>query len=357
MKLATGLSLALQGLALPAFLLAGTAHGADAPVVVTSIKPVHSLVSAIMQGVGTPELIVDGAASPHTYSMKPSNAKALQDAKVVFWVGPGMEAFLEKPLEALGEDASVAELDKAPGLTKLKFREGGAFEAHDHGDEDHDGDAHDHGHDHAEKAGEHSHVAEAHDHDSHGHGDHDHAHGDHDHNHGAFDTHLWLDPMNAKAMAAEITTTLVAADPANALAYQANAEALNTKLDALDKEIAGIVSPVKDKPFIVFHDAYQYFENRYHVRVAGSITVSPETIPGAERIAEIHKKVADLGATCVFAEPQFQPRLVDVVLEGTKAKAGVLDPEAATLDAGPDLYFTLMRGIANNLKDCLSRES
>lgn len=352
MKLATGLSLALQGLALPALLLAGTAHGADAPVVVTSIKPVHSLVSAIMQGVGTPELIVDGAASPHTYSMKPSNAKALQDAKVVFWVGPGMEAFLEKPLEALGEDASVAELDKAPGLTKLKFREGGAFEAHDDGD--HDGDAHEAGHDHAEEAGGHDHAKEAAGHD------HDHAaeaHGDHDHDHGAFDTHLWLDPENAKAMAAEITTTLVAADPANALAYQANAEALDAKLDALDKEISGIVSPVKDKPFIVFHDAYQYFENRYHVRVAGSITVSPETIPGAERIAEIHKKVADLGATCVFAEPQFQPRLVDVVLEGTKAKAGVLDPEAATLDAGPDLYFKLMRGIANNLKDCLSRES
>jgi len=247
MKLATGLSLTLQGLALPALLLAGTARGADAPVVVTSIKPVHSLVAAIMQGVGTPELIVDGAASPHTYSMKPSNAKALQDAKVVFWVGPGMEAFLEKPLEALGDNASVAELDKAPGLTKLKFREGGAFEAHDDGD--HDGDAHEAGHAHAEEAGGHDHATEAAGHD------HDHAaeaHDDHDHVHGAFDTHLWLDPENAKAMAAEITTTLVAADPANALAYQANAEALNAKLDALDTEISGIVSPVKDKPFIVF---------------------------------------------------------------------------------------------------------
>ncbi|MBB3963218.1 zinc ABC transporter substrate-binding protein [Rhizobium metallidurans] len=318
MKLSSAL-----GLTLPALLLAGTAHGADAPVVVTSIKPVHSLVSAIMQGVGTPELIVDGAASPHTYSMKPSNARALQNAKVVFWVGPGLEVFLAKPLEALGTDASIVELDKAPGLTRLAFRQGGAFEAHDDGDDD-DGD----------ESGT-----------------------DHDHGHGGFDTHLWLDPVNAKAMAAEITTTLVAADPANALAYQGNAEALNARLDALDKEISGIVSPVKDKPFIVFHDAYQYFEHRYHVRVAGSITVSPETIPGAERIAKIHKKVADLGATCVFAEPQFQPRLVDVVLEGTKAKAGVLDPEAGTLDAGPDLYFTLMRAIANNLKDCLSRES
>jgi len=322
MKLAMGLTLAI-----PAFLFAGSLQAADAPVVVTSIKPVHSLVSAIMEGVGKPELIVDGAASPHTYNLKPSNARALQDAKVIFWVGPGLEAFLEKPLQSLGSDAIVAQLDDAPGLVKLPFREGGAFEAHDDGDEHESAEA---GHDHA----------------------HEEAEGDH--GHGAFDTHLWLDPVNAKAMAAEITTTLVAADPANALTYEANAKALDDKLDALDKEIAGIVSPVKDKPFIVFHDAYQYFEHRYHIRVAGSITVSPETIPGAERVSEIHKKVGDLGATCVFAEPQFEPRLVNVVIEGTKAKSGVLDPEAATLPAGPDLYFTLMRGIADSMRNCLA---
>lgn len=327
MKLAARLSLLVPALCLPV-----SAYAADAPVVVTSIKPIHSLVSSIMQGVGTPELIVDGASSPHTYNLKPSNARALQDAKVIFWVGHGLEAFLEKPLEALGTDASIAELDDAPGLVKLKFREGGAFEPHDDGDEAHD-DGHDH--DGAETAG----------------------HGDGDHDHGEFDTHLWLDPANAKAMASEITTTLVAADPANALTYQANAKALDDRLEALDKEIADIVAPVKDKPFVVFHDAYQYFEHRYGIRVAGSITVSPETIPGAERVSEIHRKVADLGATCVFAEPQFEPRLVDVVIEGTRAKSGVLDPEAATLDAGPELYFTLMRGIANNMKDCLSRES
>ncbi len=322
MKLAMGLTLAI-----PAFLFAGSSlQAADAPVVVTSIKPVHSLVSAIMQGVGKPELIVDGAASPHTYNLKPSNARALQDAKVIFWVGPGLEAFLEKPLESLGSDSIVARLDDAPGLVRLPFREGGAFEAHDDGDE------------HADAGNDP--AADDHDHDE-------------DDHHG-FDTHLWLDPMNAKAMAAEITTTLVAADPANALTYEANAKALDDKLDALDKEIAATVSSVKDKPFIVFHDAYQYFEHRYHIRVAGSITVSPETIPGAERVSEIHQKVADLGATCVFAEPQFEPRLVNVVIEGTKAKSGVLDPEAATLPAGPDLYFTLMRGIAESMKSCLA---
>ncbi|MDO9418651.1 MAG: zinc ABC transporter substrate-binding protein [Pararhizobium sp.] len=315
---------------------AGVAR-AEAPNVVVSIKPVHSLVAAIMQGVGEPSVIVDGAASPHTFSMKPSNAAALQDADVVFWVGHGLEAFLEKPLEALGSNARIVELDDAPGLEKLKFREGGAFEAHDDGDEAHEGE--EAGHDHAteEKTTEAGHK--------------------HEHEHGDTDMHLWLDPANAKAMAAEIEKTLAEVDPANAAAYKANAVALNTKLDTLDTEIAGTVSSVKDKPFIVFHDAYQYFEHRYKVKVAGSITVSPETIPGAERISEIQAKVKELGATCVFAEPQFEPKLVTVVLEGGTAKSGVLDPEAATLTAGPDLYFDLMRGIANSLKDCLSSGS
>ncbi|WFU03717.1 zinc ABC transporter substrate-binding protein [Rhizobium sp. CB3171] len=309
--------LPLAGSLLISGLFAAPAFAGDPPEVVVSIKPVHSLVAAIMQGVGTPDLIVEGAASPHTYALKPSNARALEGAKVVFWVGPGMEAFLEKPLSALGSNALVVELDKAPGITKLKFRQGGAFEADDDGDEP------------AATAGD-------------------------THDHGAFDTHLWLDPHNAKAMTAEITTTLVAADPANALTYEANQKALNDKLDALDSEIASTIAPVKNKPFIVFHDAYQYFERRYGVHVAGSITVSPESIPGAERVAEIHGKVAGLGATCVFAEPQFEPKLVNVVIEGTSAKSGVLDPEAATLTQGPDLYFDLMRGIANSLKTCLS---
>ncbi|MGN6776496.1 zinc ABC transporter substrate-binding protein ZnuA [Rhizobium sp.] len=311
-------SLLLSGL-----LVSTTATAADVPKVVVSIKPIHSLVAAVMQGVGTPDLIVDGAASPHTYAFKPSNARSLQEAKLVFWVGPGMEAFLQKPLAALGTNATVVELDDAPGITKLKFREGGAFEPHDDGDEHEASD--------------------------------DHAHG-HDHDHGEFDTHLWLDPQNAKAMVSEITTSLVATDPANALTYQENQKALNDKLDALDAEIASTLAPVRDKPFIVFHDAYQYFEHRYGVRVSGSITVSPETIPGAQRVAEIHGKVADLGATCVFAEPQFEPKLVNVVLEGTAAKSGVLDPEAATLPQGPDLYFDLMHGIASSLKTCLSAQ-
>ena len=317
-----------------------------APNVVVSIKPIHSLVSAVMAGVGEPTLIVDGGASPHTYNLKPSNARAIESADVVFWVGDGLEKFLEKPLQSLGGKATVVELDDAKGLEKLPFREGGPFEGHDHGEhEGHDHAAHDHGshEDHAshEHADEHKHEDK-------------HEHEGHDHDEGKFDMHLWLDPANAKAMAFEIEKTLITADPQNAQTYQQNTKKLIEDLDALDKEIVATVAPIKDKPFIVFHDAYQYFENRYGVKTAGSITVSPESIPGAERIKQIHAKVKELNATCVFAEPQFEPKLVNVVIEGTNAKSATLDPEAATLDAGPDLYFKLMRGIATSLKNCLS---
>ncbi|MDR6818600.1 zinc transport system substrate-binding protein [Neorhizobium sp. 2083] len=314
-----------------AVLSASAGTGSAAPDVVVSIKPIHSLVASIMKGVGEPKLIVDGAASPHTFSLKPSNAAAIEGADVIFWVGPGIEAFLEKPLDALAASATVIELGDAPGLEKLPFRESGAFEAHDHGHEAEEG----HGHDHAAEA----------------HADHDDDH----HNHGGFDTHLWLDPMNAKAMAEEIEKTLVSADPANAAAYQANGAALMKDLDALDAELQATVASVRNRPFIVFHDAYQYFEHRYGVSVAGSITVSPETMPGAERIGQIHKKVKELGATCVFAEPQFEPKLVAVVTEGTPARSATLDPEAATLKSGPGLYFELMRGLANSMKTCLSQ--
>lgn len=325
---------------------------AAGPNVVASIKPVHSLVASIMQGVGEPALIVEGAASPHTYNMKPSNAAALQAAKVVFWVGPGLEAFLDKPLDALSGGAKVVELSEAPGLEKLKFREGGAFEAHDHGHEGHEGEA--------------GHGEEAHEHAEHDHAaapeaaaahDHDHAHEGHDHDHDGFDMHLWLDPQNARAMAVEIEKTLSEADPENGAAYKANLDKLNQRLDALDKTLVETVASVTDKPFIVFHDAYQYFEHRYQVRVAGSITVSPEVLPGAERLSQIHAKIKELGATCVFAEPQFEPKLINVVIEGTPAKSGTLDPEAATLEAGPDLYFQLMEGIGTSLKTCLSSAS
>lgn len=303
---------------LASLMLTGTALAA--PNVVASTKPVHALVSAVMAGVGEPGLIVKGAASPHTYSLRPSDAAALENADVVFWTGHGMELFLADALETLSTKAQTVELSESEGIELLPMREGGTFEPHSHGDEDHGHEEHDHDHDHAHEEG---------------------------------DMHFWLDPENAKLMVAEIARVLSATDPDNASAYQANATSEIAALGALETEIAATLAGVKDKPFIVFHDAYQYFETRFGLDVAGTITVSPETMPGAARVDELRTKVKELGATCVFAEPNFEPAIVRTVVEGTEAKAGILDPEGSALPEGPGLYADLLRGIAAGLVDCL----
>lgn len=310
-----------------AALLATTAAQA-APNVVASIKPVHSLVAAVMAGVGEPTLIVKGAASPHTYALKPSDAGALESADIVFWTGHGMELFLTGPLETLSGKAEVVELANSPGITLLPVREGGAFEHHSH-----EGDGGDH---------DHEHVADAPGHDDH----------DHDEE-GAGDMHFWLDPHNAELMVTQIANTLAAADPENAAKYQANAATGIASLGALETEITATLLPVKGKPFIVFHDAYQYFEKRFGLDVAGSVTVTPDVMAGAQRIDELKAKVAELDATCVFAEPNFEPTIISAITEGSAAKAGVLDPEGGALTEGPNLYPTLLRGLATSLVDCL----
>ncbi|MGV2106813.1 zinc ABC transporter substrate-binding protein ZnuA [Agrobacterium vitis] len=307
-------------------LLLAPGMAAAAPDVVASIKPVNSIVAAIMKGAGTPHLLVEGAGSPHDYSLKPSKAKALQQADLIFWVGPGLETFLDKPLDALAGKAKVVALAEAKGLELLPLREGGPFETHD------DGDAHEAEHDH----------------------DHDKGQGhDHDDEHGAHDMHIWLDPDNAKAMAATIADALSTADKANAPLYAENLARFQAQVDAMDKQIATMLAPVKDKPFIVFHDAYQYFEHRYHVTVAGSVTVSPEKAPGAERVSALHAKIKSLDAACIFAEPQFTPKLIKVVSEGSNARTGTLDPLGTGLADGPDLYPALITDLATAMATCL----
>ncbi|MGQ9364853.1 zinc ABC transporter substrate-binding protein ZnuA [Azospirillum sp. ST 5-10] len=340
---------ALLAVPLVAGVLAGAAApAAAAPAVVASVKPLHSLVAAVMKGVGEPGLIVHGGASPHTYALRPSDARALQGADVVFWIGEGLEGFLEKPLDSIAGTARIVELMEAPGLTLLEARGGGAWEAHSHGGEHAD---HGDGHDHEEHAHE-DHDDEDHDHGDHDHGDHD--HGEHGHEgHEHVNAHLWLDPRNAKAIVATVADTLAAADPANAAAYRANAAAAAARLDALDGELAATLAPVKDKPFVVFHDAYPYLEARYGLNAVGAITVSPEQRPSARRLSEIRAKIAGLDAVCVFAEPQFEPKLVGTIVEGTGARTGVLDPVGADLPDGPDLYPALMRGLAASLAGCL----
>ncbi|MDV3251774.1 zinc ABC transporter substrate-binding protein [Devosia sp. BK] len=310
----------LPFVALTSLMLTGTALAV--PNVVASTKPVHSLVAAVMAGVGEPGLIVKGSASPHTYSLRPSDAAALENADIVFWTGHGMELFLADALETLSTKAETVELADAEGITLLPVREGGAFEHHSHGDE---------------------HAEEGHEHEEH----------DHVHEEGEGDMHFWLDPENAKLMVTDIAKVLSAADPDNAAKYNANAETEVAALGALETEINASLIGVKDKPFIVFHDAYQYFEKRFGLDVAGSITVSPEVMPGAARVDQLRTKVSELGATCVFAEPNFEPTIVKTIIEGTNAKAGVLDPEGSALTEGPDLYANLLRGLATGLVDCL----
>ena len=320
--------------------LGASAANADVSVV-TSIKPVHSLVSGVMQGVGSPTVIIEGAGSPHTYSLKPSQAKQLQDADLVFWMGDELETFLEGPIQNIAQNAKSIKLIDSHGLKKIKFREGGMFEEHDDHD-DHD--------DHDKE----KHVKDDHD----DHGKEKHAKDDHDdHGHGEFDPHVWLDPINAKAIVHEIEEALVKADPKNAKKYEANAVRMAGKLDQLVTELRVQLQPVQGKGFIVFHDAYQYFEQRFGVAAIGSITVSPEVMPGAERVKALREKIRGLRATCVFSEPQFEPKLVRTLVDGTGAQTGVLDPLGSSLTKGPDLYFELVREMARSLKECLSAKS
>lgn len=305
-------------LALAAALSFSTAAFAEVPKVVASVKPIHSLVAAVMGDLGTPALIVSGAASPHTYSLKPSDAQALQSANLVFWTGHGLELFLDDSIRSLAPNATIVELSQSPGIELLPPRESGTFE--EHADGDHEENAHE---------GE-------------------------DHGHGAErDMHFFLDPDNAKAMVAVIADSLAKADPEHAETYRANAATETADLEALVAETTASLAPIKDRSFVVFHDAYQYFEHRFGLNVAGSITISPELAPGAERINQIRDKLKTLDAACVFAEPNFNPRLVDVLIEGTTARAGTLDPEGGTLAEGPGLYRTLITGLADNLKACL----
>jgi len=288
--------------------------------VVASIKPIHSLASYLMDGVGKPDLIVDGYASPHGFAMKPSHAKMLQNADLIFWVGEDLENFLEKPLKSIAKKAEKIELMETKGLKKLKFRERNIFEEHGH-----------------DEHKEHSHKEDKHD------DHHEHAHGEHD-------PHIWLDPINAKSILSEMAVHLIEKDPNNASAYKANLKKAHKALDNLTKKVKSELKG--DFKSIVFHDAYQYFEKRFGVNVLGAFTVNTDVLPGAEQLAEIREIIEHEKVTCVFSEPQFNPDIIKAVAKDTNIKTGVIDPLGATLDPGKDLYFDLIRNMYASFKGC-----
>lgn len=293
--------------------------------VIVTIKPVHSLVAALMDGAGEHQLLVKGASSAHSYAMRPSEARALAHADMVIRVSPFLESFAERPIANLAVNAQIVTLAEISGIELLPPRESGEFEAHEH--EEHA----------AHGAGEEGHHA----HETSGDGDH-------------HDPHLWLSPANAAIIADHIAALLAKARPAHSALFHANARALKEKLTALDEELRKAVEPLQGKNFIVFHDAYQYFEHHYGLAASGAITISPERQPGAARLSAIRAKIEKLAVPCVFSEPQFEPKLVATLVEGTGAKTGTLDPLGAALPDGPDLYFTLMRNLAGDLHRCLS---
>ena len=323
------------------FLTFFTSANADLKVV-ASIKPIHSLASYLMDGINKPDLIVDGYSSPHGFALKPSHAKMLQEADIIFYVGEDLENFLEKPLKSIAKKAEKIELMEVKGLTKLKFRERNIFDEHDdHGHEEdgHKEDDHD----------DHKHEEDGHkedDHDDHGHDEHGHE----GHAHGEYDPHIWLDPINAKVILFEMSKHLIENDPKNEAKYRANLSKGYKEIDKLTRDVESSLS--KSVASIVFHDAYQYFEKRFNVNILGAFTVNTDVMPGAEQLSEIREIIEHDKVSCIFSEPQFNPDIINAVAKDMNIKTGVLDPLGATLEPGKDLYFDLIKNMSKSFKGC-----
>ncbi len=302
-----------------------------APKVIASIVPVHSIVASVMGDVGTPELLLSGKNSEHTASLSPQQLSDLGKADAVFMIGSGLE---HKLGQVSGSDAvggkTFTSLSEIAGIKTLPVRQGGTFEVHEeHEGEEHEGEEHE---------GE-EHEGEEHD--------------DHDEAMLKFDPHVWLDPENVKAMTNAVAADLSRIDPRNAKTYEANAAAYVASLDQLTADISAETKPIQGKPFVVFHDAYQYFETRFGLTAVGSISDISATAPSAKRLNEIRSKLEETKALCVFREPQFDAKYVTVVLEGSKAKPGVLDPIGSDIIPGPKAYAELLTRLAKGARDCL----
>ncbi|MDE0718369.1 MAG: zinc ABC transporter substrate-binding protein [Rhodospirillaceae bacterium] len=307
-------------LLLAAFFSLATLHApqARAVEVVVSIKPVHSLVAAVMGKTGKPRLLLGGDVSPHTYPLRPSEARALTGADLVVWIGRNFEKFLDRPIAGLGSGARVQTLRDAAGMRLLPARGGGIWEAgrsRVHVDE-------------TEEPG---------------------------HDHSGFDMHIWLDPANGSRIVEVVAESLVRIDPGRADTYRKNAAATRKRIAALEESLRGRLEPVRRRAFIVFHDAFQYFEFAFGLNSKGTIAVDPAQPPGARRLAELRAALADYNIGCVFSEPQFEPDLVRTVVEGTRIRTGTLDPLGFGVEPGPGAWFAIMRGLGNAVAECLGR--
>lgn len=298
-----------------------------APKVVVSIKPLHSLIAGVMGEIAAPELLIGDARSPHEISLAPSDVRKLSQADKVFWIGPTLESSMAKIVyTTVGESRSV-ELLQASGMETHGIRKSGLWER-GAADEKGEGDA--------------------------GHAEDHELHGIKKNSKSALDPHIWLSPRNAEAIVRVAATELSLIDAQNADRYRQNSEKVIARIKTMDVEIRQRLAKLRGLPYVVFHDAYAYFERQYGLNPVGSLSVSAERTPGARRVQQLRERIKTLGARCVFSEPQFETALVRTLVEGTDARSGRLDPLGAGLTAGPDAYFLMMDGLADALLDCLA---
>lgn len=318
------------------------AHAA-VPSVAVDIAPLHSLVTQVMGNVGEPTLIIPAEVSPHSHTLRPSDAKALANADFVFWMDEGLTPWLEKALDNIAHSAERIEMLAVEGTTTYEIREGATFESHDHDDHGSDHkDDHEEGHEN-DKHDDHNRKEDDHHEDEHD------DHGEHEGN----DPHAWLDPENAKVWVQHISDVLSKHDPENAVTYRLNAAATVRSLDAMIQTTNQQIAALGNPQFIVFHDAYQYFEKRFGISAAGSISLGDAEAPSPRRIKEIRDTVKNLGVTCVFTEPQYNAGLVSNVFEGTSiVTIGVMDPLGAALPEGKDHYQALIQNMVKSVSQC-----
>ena len=276
--------------------------------IVASIKPLHSLVSSVTQGSDSVSLLIKGSMSPHNFSLKPSHAKLLNNAKIVFYIDNQLESALKKTVIGLPTRVRVVKVSSIKQLKLLPTRAGDNWEE----------DGHDH----------------------------------HHHDHGSNDLHFWLEPNNAIQIVKGIVRELSIVYPDNINLYKKNAKKIIKEIKSADLSIKSILEPVKNKPFIVFHDAYQYFEERFNVTVLGAFTVNTDVMPGAEQLSEIREIIEHDKVSCIFSEPQFNPDIINAVAKDMNISTGVLDPLGATLEPGKGLYFDLIRNMSKSFKGC-----
>jgi len=322
------------------------------PSVAVDIAPLHSLVSQVMGDVAKPALLIPAEASPHSYILRPSEAKALAKADLIFWIGESYTPWLEKALLNVASSAQKIEVLEWGDTITYHYREGATFESHDHGKESHHNDDEnnkghkktDNHHSDDEQGGESKKGKESR-HTASEEGHHD--------KHEGSDPHAWLDPENAKRWIKHIADILSKRDPSNASIYRRNATKAIASLDTLIQTASTDVDALNQPKFIVFHDAYQYFEKRFNIPATGAISLGHAQTPSPARIKEIRDTVKTLGVRCVFAEPQFNPGIVNNVFEGTSiSTVGVIDPLGARLPEGVNHYTALIEGMVNSLSQC-----